>query len=202
MNNLTRHLCLFPASSASILLRICRNIPFDLQLRNNRAGKLGDFRYPDRGEEAIITLNKDANKYRFLLIFIHELAHLTVWLDKGRQRYPHGKNWKVEYSRLLQLLLGKKVFPRLLESAVRLHSFSPRATNHGDLNLVMALREYDPGNKSKLLIEIPANDLFKLDNGKVYRKGEILRTRVLCCEVGSRRKYLIHSHAEVTAVKK
>mgnify|MGYP001166429239 CR=1 FL=1 len=45
----------------------------------------------------IIKINNDLNKYSFLIILIHELAHASVWKKFGRQVNPHGKEWKHEF---------------------------------------------------------------------------------------------------------
>ncbi len=86
---------------------------FKLKVKKSRASKEGDYTPPHSGKNHVITINHDLNKYAFLVTLIHEVAHLVAWEKyKGRVN-PHGKEWKLEYSRLLHyfLLKGNDLFP-------------------------------------------------------------------------------------------
>lgn len=201
LNNLHSSLHLFPESSLDFISEISEDLEFDLIIKKNRLTKLGDFKYPKAGSRPAISLNADSNRYRLLITYLHELAHLLVWLNNKSTRNPHGKKWKDTFAHLLELALQRQIFPRPLEDAVRNHTANPKASSHADFRLLQELKKFDINNHSQLLIELSDNQLFRLNNGKVYQKGEQRRTRILCSEVNSRRKYLIHAHAEVTAVE-
>ena len=200
VNNLNQHISVFPDQSHDLLRSICRDYTFNFHVKKSRQTKLGDFRYPIKNEVPVITVNRDENKYRVLMTFLHELAHLIVYLDKGRSRNPHGPRWKQTYSNLLDIFYQKNIFPEKLKESVYHHILKPKASSYADVRLLKALREYDAEKDTLTLIELPENQLFRLNNGKVFEKLEKRRSRILCREIDSKKKYLIHGHAEVVPV--
>ena len=200
MNNLDLNIDVFPDHSHDLLISICQDYSFDFHVKKSRQTKLGDFRYPLKNEKPVITVNRDINTYRVLMTFLHELAHLIVYLDKGQRRNPHGASWKKTYSNLLDIFYQKSVFPDDIKDAIYNHILKPRASSYADVALLQALRKYDPPKDTYTLIELADKQLFRLNNGKVFEKGEKRRSRILCREVGSKRSYLIHGHAEVVPV--
>ena len=200
VNNLQEHIEVFPEHSQELLISICMDYTFDFHVKKSRQTKLGDFRYPVKNETPIITVNRDVNKFRVLMTFLHELAHLIVFLDKGRSRNPHGATWKKTYSNLLDIFYQKDIFPENLKTEVYNHILKPKASSYADIALLQALRKYDAEKDTLMLMELPDRQLFRLNNGKVFEKGEKRRSRILCREIGSKKKYLIHGHAEVVPV--
>ena len=78
---------------------------FKLKVKKPRSSKEGDYTSPHSGKNHVITINKDLNKYAFLVTLIHEVAHLVTWEKyKGRVN-PHGREWKTEYTLLLNHFL-------------------------------------------------------------------------------------------------
>ncbi len=64
------------------------------------------------------------------------------------------------------------------------------------------LRKYDTNtNGYKLVEEIPLHGLFRLDDGKVFKKGERQRKRFKCIEVKTGRTFLFSPVYEVELVK-
>ena len=200
MNNLAVHLDIFPENSRKFLLSISADLGFVLKVTSKRESKLGDFRYPLKNQAPSISLNRDENTYRVLMTYLHELAHLIVFLEEGRTKNPHGPKWKKTYSHLLHMAYDADIFPQEIKEEVFSHILKPRASAFADAKLLKALRKFDPENGKIILDEIEPGGLFRLNNGRVFKKGEKRRTRILCLEVGGRRKYLIHHHAEVEAV--
>jgi len=63
------------------------------------------------------------------------------------------------------------------------------------------LRKYDAKeNRHRLIEEIPFNTLFRLDDGRVFQKGEKLRKRFKCKEVATGKLYLFSPVYEVEEV--
>ncbi|MEQ8324806.1 MAG: SprT-like domain-containing protein [Vicingaceae bacterium] len=192
-----------PPGSFDVLIPICEGLDCSFKVRKKRQTKLGDYRPPQNGKIAQITVNEDLNNYHFLIIFIHELAHHFVWVKYGRKVQAHGAEWKEQFSALVERFYYSEIFPKDLQKVVKGLIDKPRASSFADMNLLKALREYDPIEKRiTLLEELQYQDLFSLNNGKVFRKLEKRRSRILCAEVGSKRKYLIHKMAEVTPLEK
>lgn len=201
MNNLRDHLDLFPENCHDLIVRISDDQNFKLLAKKSRQSKLGDYRYPIKGQTPQITLNKDENKYRVLITYLHELAHHIVYIDSGVSRHPHGPKWKKRFSQLLDIFLQAGCFPHPLNEAIKTHLVNPKASSYADTNLVKALRYFDAEKDKIILADLSENQLFKLSNGRIFKKGEKRRTRILCEEVNSKRKYLIHSFAEVVTVE-
>lgn len=181
-----------------MILELCEHADCVFKVRNKRMSKLGDFKYPFKGKPSVITVNNDLNPFHFLITFLHEFAHFMV-LDKyGKKVKAHGSEWKTEFSNLIVPFYTMGIFPADLNPHVERLIKSPKASGFGDMELLKALRKYDPGDDQiTILDDIREEDLFKLMNGRVFRKKQKRRSRILCYELATRRNYLIHGMAEV-----
>jgi len=61
-----------------------------LKIVNERVTRHGDYRRTAEGQHQI-TINATLNKYRFLITFVHEIAHLVAFEKYGRRIKPHGE---------------------------------------------------------------------------------------------------------------
>ena len=160
--------------------------------------KLGDFRYPFKGKISVITVNNDLNPYHFLITFLHEFAHFVVWDKYGKKVTAHGLEWKSEFSNLIASFYTIGVFPEDLRPHIERLIKKPKASAFGDMELLKALRNYDESQSGiTMLDELDEEGLFKLTNGRIFRKKEKRRSRILCYELATRKNYLIHQMAEV-----
>jgi len=175
-----------------------------LRITKSRASKYGDYR-PARGTDAhIITVNHNLNQYSFLITFIHEVAHLVCEKKYSRFAAPHGREWKHEYSALLNFFLLKNIFPADVEMALRQYVKDPAASSCTDENLLRVLKSYDRSEKEKVtfLEELPHGSLFRLNSSKLtFVKGHLMRKRFQCFEYSSRAEYRVSALAEVTPLE-
>lgn len=163
-----------------------------------RRTKLGDYRKSKNKD--IITINHMDNKYRFLLILIHELAHFNVY-KKNIRTSPHGQIWKKEFKKLLQPILDINLFPNGLQILINEHMKNPKSSFSYDSLLEMELNKYDNDNDNyTYLEEIDIGDIFRYNNDKLYKKIAKRRKRYLCIENDSGRKYLFLAHAKVELI--
>tara|TARA_B100001027_G_scaffold185066_1_gene137269 strand:+ start:630 stop:1217 length:588 start_codon:yes stop_codon:yes gene_type:complete len=163
-----------------------------------RRTKLGDYRKSKNKD--IITINHMDNKYRFLLILIHELAHFNVY-KKNIRTSPHGQIWKKEFKKLLQPILDINLFPNGLQILINEHMKNPKSSFSYDSHLEMELNKYDNDNDNyTYLEEIDIGDIFRYNNDKLYKKIAKRRKRYLCIENDSGRKYLFLAHAKVELI--
>ncbi len=163
-----------------------------------RRTKHGDYR--KFNNKHIITINHIDNKYRFLLILIHELAHFNVY-KKNIRTSPHGSIWKNEFKKLLQPILDKNLFPNVLQTLIKAHMKNPKSSFSYDSLLEMELNKYDNGNENYTYLEdIGIGNIFRYNNDKLYKKVEKRRKRYLCVEKDSGRKYLFLPHAKVELI--
>jgi len=190
-----------PEPAQAYCLALWKYAPFELKLTRNRQSKVGDFTSRRHQAHVRITLNHDLNPYLFLITYVHEVAHHHTHLKHGNRVDPHGDEWKESFKDLLIPILQESVFPDEILHLLRLHMVNPKASSFADAELTKALRRYDPGNESQLVLsDIPEGCLFKFQ-GRFFKKGKLRRTRVLCLELKTKRQYLIPAECTVTNVQ-
>lgn len=178
-----------------------RSYPFHFKVTARRETKLGDYRYHYGRKSHTITINGDLNPYSFLVTYLHEVAHLRTQVIYGSNVKPHGNEWKTEFKKLLQPVMVEAVFPESILHALRNYLLNPKASSCTDLNLLKALSEFDKGRDYyKFLSEISQGQTFRF-NRKFYVKESIVRTRALCREVKSGRRFYISEGAQVELVQ-
>lgn len=190
-----------PPDTVKYCFSLWQKYPFELKLTKSRQTKVGDF--TSRGSKAHprITLNHDLNSYLFLLTYIHEVAHLYVYLKFGNRVDPHGEEWKRMFQDLMVPLLQESAFPSEILHELKRHLINPKASSFADTNLTKVLRQYDQDSDRQIaLSDIPEGSIFKLQ-GRYFAKGKLRRTRFLCKEVKSKRSYLVPIDALVSDVQ-
>lgn len=172
-----------------------------LTLTRERKSVLGDYRNAIPGKNHRITVNKNLNKYAFLVTLLHELAHLLTFEQYGHRVMSHGKEWKAIYGNLLATFVQHNVFPEDITQALRQSISNPAASSCAEEGLMRVLRRYDAKKEHvHLLEELPANALFATADGRVFQKGERLRKRYRCKEVKTGLVYLFSPVYEVKIV--
>jgi hypothetical protein len=188
-----------PEKSIPYCTKLWQETPFSLHVKKPRSTKLGDFRYRKDRKFQTITLNSDLNPYQFLLTYIHELAHLRAFEKHGIHHAPHGHEWKKLFQELMDPILTEIVFPRDLLVPLKLHLRNPSASSARDLFLMKEMSKYD--KRTSLSEEIFLSDLTTgntfILSGRKFRKGETRRTRIICEEIGSGKKFLVSRLAKV-----
>ena len=165
-----------------------------------RRTKLGDFKAKgDKINKSQITINGDLNPYAFLITTLHELAHLNTFNKYKYKVRPHGREWKKEFSILLNPILMHDALPKELKIALEKSIQNLKASSCSDIHLSRALKKYDPSKRTVTLEELDENTCFVI-NKKTYLKGKLRRTRYLCKEMSSGKSYLIHALAEVNVL--
>lgn len=171
----------------------------NLTITRSRVSKLGDFRAPTNKRPPRLSINGDLNKYAFLLTLLHEIAHLLVWNThrlKYRRIKPHGLEWKEEFQKLMNPFLNEEIFPNDLLSIMIKHIQNPKASSSSDIALQRALKKYDEGENLPILADLEIGDSFNF-RGKRFEILKKNRSRYLCIEYISRKKFLIHSMIEI-----
>ncbi len=186
----------FPKGTYPILEKLITSYRFSFTVTRERKSKLGDFRVREN-QTPTITVNGTLNPYAFLLTFLHELAHLAVYQQFGRNIKPHGNEWKSQFQEFLLLSIKHNVFPDDLLPEILLYTNNPKASTSASPNLMKALGTYDEQTEKKhYLDDVISGDTFVFHN-EMYKKIEKRRTRVLCERLSDNRKYTISGHAEV-----
>ena len=167
-----------------------------LKIVNERMTRHGDYRKGASGKHEI-TINSSLNKYKFLMTLIHEIAHLVAFKKFGRNIKPHGNEWKYTFQQLMVPFIRPEIFPSHILPLMARHFRNPTASSDTDATLSLALKQFDEGNDKNYIFEIPYGSLFRIHNGKIFKKGAQRIKRFECLEVSSGRIYLFNPNAEV-----
>ena len=178
-------------------------------ITRQRTSKLGDYRWPQAAgghDYHEISVNGDLNRYLFLWVFLHEAAHLETHL-KHPGAAPHGHEWQGEYARLIadhahcfppevHDLLARYVrriplsrpLLRQIEETLHHHDDGYRPEEHQTLDRLLAGRP-NPTDIRFRLKSRPDMELLPLERR---------RTRWLCLEPATGRRYTVSANAEIT----
>ena len=159
-----------------------------------RKSKLGDYRSPYNNNKHSISVNKDLNKYAFLITLTHEIAHMMIWEKYKNNVKPHGKEWKEMFKKLIFGILP--FFPIEIQKCLAIHLKNPKGSTTSDYRLSKILLKYN--KKPTLTIsDIPCGSIFSTSNGKKYIKEKKLRKRYCCKCLENNKIYLFNPIAEV-----
>lgn len=172
----------------------------NLKITKKRNTKTGDFRADRRNNIYKISINNDLNKYSFLITLVHEFAHLEVWKKYKNSVKPHGAEWKKTYKDLLSVFIDNGIFPDDIFSVLVKHIKNPKASSSSDIHLCRVLKKYDINDHSIFLEDLPPNSVFRLENGKTFKKQEKIKKRYKCICLNNNKKYLVNSIAKVLPV--
>lgn len=170
-----------------------------LKIVNERQTRHGDYRRGISGKHEI-TVNGSLNKYRFLITLIHEISHLVAFEKFGRNIKPHGQEWKYSFQHLMVPFIRPDIFPMQLIPLLARHFKNPTASSDTDAKLSLALKQFDAQNDKNYIFEIPNGTVFRISNGKLFKKITLRVKRYECLEINSGRVYLFNPNAEVEVV--
>lgn len=188
-----------PEASVDYCFELVRINKVNLKIVNERQTRHGDYRRHPSGQHQI-TVNNSLNHYRFLITFIHEIAHLVAFEKFGRNILPHGQEWKFTFQKLMVPLIRSEIFPSQLLPLLARHFKNPKASSDTDTTLSLALKQFDPPSDKNYIFEIPYGTVFRIKNGKVFKKIALRTKRYECVEVDSGKIYLFNPNAEVESL--
>lgn len=152
-----------PPAAVSYCVDLWNASPFELKLTKSRQTKVGDFTSRGTRSHPRITLNHDLNPYLFLMTYVHEVAHLRVYLERGNRVDPHGEEWKSAFTDLMVPLLWESVFPEEILHELRRHMINPRASSFADTHLTHAFRKFDKNVQAFMVLsDVPEGSIFLL----------------------------------------
>jgi SprT protein len=185
-----------PQPAINYCYSLWTQLNFKFIITKERSSKLGDYRFEPLTGKHAISVNNNLNIYSFLITYVHEVAHLMTRNKYKTKVLPHGVQWKQEFKKLMLPLLNDKVFPDDVLRVLARHMKNPKASSTSDSRLLKVLRKYDGEEDLTFLSDVEPGINF-LFNKKIYKKIEKRRTRSLCVEVNSNRKYLISETATI-----
>ncbi|MCK0160684.1 SprT-like domain-containing protein [Allomuricauda sp. F6463D] len=197
-NTLQKYL---PELAAAPCFELIKTHGVHLKIVSHRVTRHGDYRRLPNGLHQI-TVNASLNKYRFLITLVHEIAHLVAFETYGRRIKPHGLEWKRTFQQLMLPFIRPEVFPSQLLPIVANHFKNPKASSSTDARLSIALKAFDEEERQHSYVyELPKDSVFRLYNGKLFKKGNKKVKRYECVELSTGRLYLFQPNAEVELVK-
>ena len=173
-----------------------------LHITRKRTSKLGDYRCPQpRHNYQEISVNGDMNPYQFLLVLLHEMAHLNTHQRYGNDVQPHGHEWQDEYRQLLRQYLP--CFPNDIASLITQYTARIPLSRTIEKQLDAQLRHYDPDytpSNELTLDQLAPGTTFRIvaNPQKHFRALEKRRTRWLCLGLDDNRQYLVSGTAQVS----
>jgi SprT protein len=183
------------------VLQYLHHYKVHLTVTKARKSILGDYRHSTHHHNHRISVNGNLNPYSFLITLLHELAHMLTFDEHGNKVAAHGTEWKRKYSMVLQQFIEHKIFPPDIENEIRLSLSNPAASSCAEDGLLRVLRKYDSKQSHfKLLEELPLNTVFKINDGRVFKKGKKLRKRYQGEELKTGKVYLFSPVYEVEEV--
>lgn len=186
-----------PEGTENVVMSYFEQYKVRFKIVKPRKTKLGDFRVSPDSIIPEITVNGNLNKYSFLITTVHEFAHLKTYLEHKFRVSPHGKEWKDNFIQLMLPIIDLKVLPADITNALIQSFVNVKASSCTDVKLHRVLKNYDDFNSNEILLEeLSKNSTFVLGN-QVFQKGNLRRTRYLCEEIGTQKKYLINALAIV-----
>ena len=198
-----------PENSAGYILKWFQDNPVHLRISKARSSKFGDYRPQINHMPARISVNRNMNKFDFLITLVHEMAHHEVYTEasipdhgliihrrKQRPR-PHGKEWKNHYQQLMRPLLTESIFPSEILKHLVNHFKNPGSSSKSNKFLVLELKNYDAPDDSVFIDSLPFDTIFSLPTGRKFRKKEKLRKRHRCISLDNGRIYLFSPMARV-----
>jgi hypothetical protein len=169
-----------------------------LTVTRKRSTLLGDYRPASHVKSHRITVNGNLHPYAFLVTLIHELAHLLIFIQYGNTVESHGYEWKNKYGQMLKDSFLFVTYPKDIKQALINTANSPAATSCGDVELMRVLKNYDPAKDSCYFVEsLPEGAVFKLSDGRTFKRGKKMRKRYLCQEVETGLQYAFSPVVEV-----
>ncbi|WP_430908862.1 SprT-like domain-containing protein [Maribacter sp. 2-571] len=190
-----------PERSVKSCLALIEKTGVHLKIVNERVTRHGDYRRLANGRHQI-TVNATLNKYRFLITLVHEIAHLVAFEKYGRQIKPHGLEWKRTFQHLMLPFIRPEIFPSKLLPLLARHFKNPRASSSTDAELSIALKSFDAQHTDKSYVfELPLGSVFRIYNGKRFKKGNKRVKRYECIELATGKCYLFQPNAEVELLR-
>lgn len=189
-----------PEHAVNLCFELIKANSVHLKIVNERQTRHGDYRKGITGKHEI-TVNANLNKYRFLITLVHEISHLVAFEKFGRNIKPHGNEWKITFQQLMVPFIRPEIFPHSVLPLIANHFRNPTASSDTDARLAFALKQFDERKQDVHYIhEVPSGSLFRIKNGRIFKKNGLRTKRYECVEVNTGRLFLFNANAEVEII--
>ena len=173
------------------------------RITRERHSKLGDYRCPQpHHPNHEISINGNLNPYYFLLVLLHEMAHLNTFLHYHNSVAPHGHEWQEHYRQLLSQYIALNTFPEDVTLLIKKYIRRIPLNHSIGTEIEETLRHYNPDYQpetSLTLNQLHPGDTFvlKARPDQQFIALEHRRTRWKCQDIDTHKLYLVAGTAEV-----
>jgi len=188
--------CYVPPAAVAYCRRLWEDWSFALRVTRPRRTRLGTHQFdPTTGH--LVTVNADLGPEAFLITYLHEVAHVVTVRQSRRRPQPHGAAWKRAFRALLEPVLTEAVFSPAVLQPLRAYALNPTAATSSYPPLAGALQSLEaPPDDTTTVAQVPEGEAFVLHR-RTFVRGPLRRTRALCTEAGTGRKYTVPGHTRV-----
>ena len=148
-----------------------------------------------------ITLNKDSNKFRFLITLLHEIAHQLVFQTFGNKIKPHGIEWKKKFKEISKPFLIESIFPLSILYTYKMYLKNPKSSTDLDKELSISLSKFDTFNDYFFIEEIEMGQLFLHRKKDIFKKISKKRKRFICEKISNGKLYLFQPNTLILDYK-
>ena len=188
-----------PRPFVAYLVDLYSSVNVNLIIKNPRKTKFGDFKPLKKSGWSQITINNNLNEYGFLITALHEFAHLLVYEKYKNKVHPHGSEWKKVFKKLLLPILEANKLPEDIQKPLLTSISNIKSSTCYNYDLYKAILSRDEPNNLCFLEKIENGEQFQF-NGLTFVRGDIRRTRFICTELETKKRYLFHGLAKVKAL--
>lgn len=195
-----------PSSAVEPIFLFLDSNKVHFHITRKRTSKLGDYRMPQpRHPFEEISVNGDLSPHMFLLVLLHEMAHLLTHQQFGNSVQAHGHEWQNEYRKLLINYFNNGHFPEETRNLFSKYTSKIPLNRSIGQELERQLKQLDNPDQTTpetILKELPVGTVFIINNGPkmVMRLIEKIRTRYKCMDEFSHKMYSVSGNASVTVV--
>ena len=193
-----------PNDAVPIVADILFKNKITLRITRARITKLGDYTRINhlKCQEHCISVNSDLDKYSFLWVLLHEIAHYQIYIIYNKKVRPHGAEWQNAFAYNLTLFNEKHCFPMETEQLVKEYCSRLPLRKVLENRIIHMFKEITgtvPHSTQTTLESLPVGSCFQLRN-RIFRKLEERRTRCKCLDINNNHFYLVSLELEVQPI--
>jgi hypothetical protein len=190
-----------PNNSVKAVTKLIESLNFHLTISKSRKSILGNYKPPQKLNYHRISVNSDLHEIEFLIVLLHEIAHLINWNKHKQKVKPHGNEWKQEFRTLINshILCGE--FDTEIKDAIYYCYFQQSLISSSQCKNLHRILHKNENEHIDQLEDLPNGTNFMLKrNNKKFLKIKKLRKLYLCKEHESGKLYRVYSDAQIVKI--
>ncbi len=182
------------------IVNICSQYPnLTLKIVKPRKTHYGKMQYNKHTNKFTITINNNLKDHLFLYIFLHELAHVQVVSKIKHRIKPHGLEWRYFFFDNLYLAIKENIFPP--DISLKIEDVFLKKLIYSQQRDFIIFRSLCELNNIHVeyLKDLTIGDIFTLENDhtKKFKVLEKKRTRYICVNIHSQKKYIASVYLKI-----